>query len=129
MPSYPDAVSPHALSPPQPHIHILLSRYTMVSGISCLGFSRFRDLISESIPRFLEVDERMIFLLRLTCNERAPLNICGPPFVNSQPIFIMKTIPESVEVKFLQRKLISGVHKGAGYQLVAQEEDGIMGRN
>jgi hypothetical protein len=70
---------------------------------------------------------RRIFTLKPICHDRTPLNIGGPPLKNPQPIFIMKTVPESVEVEFLQRKLISGVHKGAGYQLVAQEEDGVIG--
>jgi hypothetical protein len=51
---------------------------------------------------------RMIFLLKPTCHERTPLNIGGPPLKNPQLIFIMKTVPESVEVEFLWRKLISG---------------------
>jgi hypothetical protein len=55
-------------------------------------------------------------------------NICGPLLENPQPIFILKTVPESIEVEFLWRKLISGVHKGTGYQLVTQEDGGIMGR-
>jgi hypothetical protein len=71
----------------------------------------------------------MIFLLKPTCHERTLLNIWRPLLENPQPIFIMKTVPESMVVEFLWKKLISGVHKGAGYQLVAQEEDSVMGQN
>jgi hypothetical protein len=41
----------------------------------------------------------------------------------------MKTVPERVEVEFVWRKLILGVHKGAGYQMVAQKEDSVMGQH
>jgi hypothetical protein len=71
----------------------------------------------------------MIFSFKPTCYERTPLNKEGPPLKIPPPIFILKTVPESVEVEFLRRKLISGVHKRAGYKLVAQEEDGVMGRH
>jgi hypothetical protein len=77
--------------------------------------------------RVFRKSTRMIFSLKPTCRESTPLNILGPLLKNPQPIFIMKTVPESVEVEFERRKLISGVHKGAGYQLMAQEEDGVMG--
>jgi hypothetical protein len=43
----------------------------------------------------------MICLLKPTYHERTPLNIWGPPLKNSQPIFILKTVPESVEVEFI----------------------------
>jgi hypothetical protein len=76
--------------------------------------------------RAFQKSTRMIFSLIPTCNERTPLNIWGPLLKNHQPIFIKKTVPESVEVEFSRRKLISRVHKGAGYQFVAQEENGVI---
>jgi hypothetical protein len=33
----------------------------------------------------------------------------------------MKTVPESIEDEYSRRNLFSGIHKGAGYQLVAQK--------
>jgi hypothetical protein len=33
----------------------------------------------------------------------------------------MKIVPESVEDEFSRMNLLSGIHKGAGYQLVAQK--------
>jgi hypothetical protein len=40
----------------------------------------------------------------------------------------MKTVPESVDDKFSSRNLLSGIHKGAGYQLVAQKGTAIPGK-
>jgi hypothetical protein len=37
----------------------------------------------------------------------------------------MKTVPESVEDEFSSINLLSGIHKGAGYQLVAQKGTAI----
>jgi hypothetical protein len=37
----------------------------------------------------------------------------------------MKTIPESVEDEFSSINLLSGIHKGAGYQMVSQKGTAI----
>jgi hypothetical protein len=37
----------------------------------------------------------------------------------------MKTVPESVDEEFFRRNLLLDVHKGAGYQLVAQNGTAI----
>jgi hypothetical protein len=52
----------------------------------------------------------------LACHENHPFKHEGAK-KNSQPIFTMKTVPESMEDELSRRNLLSGVHKGAGYQL------------
>jgi hypothetical protein len=63
----------------------------------------------------------MIFSLKPTFFERIPLYMLGSNKKNPQPIFTIKTVPESVEDEFFSMNLLSGIHKGAGYQLVAQK--------
>jgi hypothetical protein len=41
----------------------------------------------------------------------------------------MKTVPESVDDEFSRRYLLSGVHKGTGYQLVNQKGMAIAYEN
>jgi hypothetical protein len=40
----------------------------------------------------------------------------------------MKTVPESVEDEFSCRNILSGIHKGAGYQLLAQKRTAISSK-